>query len=217
MVELHADSITFIESDGEYVEVNDAGNGHLQCSSDRTYWCDHIQRVVTEGWDSRFITNLLDKDETWAVEYVNLEVPMIPSQNIWLSAQLHATKAVGGIPMFGVEVQTQFSIDPEFLGFIGEGEGRDTLRVMALNFLTGRPEFENSVCSSSMHSMSAQRQWRLDMDGDNRTRQFMQHYSVFTENKCLKCLGSSGDMSDMADLVPDDRSPSGNQSPWSRQ
>lgn len=182
-------------------EISFEDNGHMLCDQDQTYWCVHIQKIVKDGLDVPHIWDLTQYD---GVEWVAIEVPIIPAHNQWAPVRLAVTK-VGGQPMIRAKMLGD-SYEEVFLGFLAPGEGRMTLRAMVYDWFRGTVDPDSLNCQSKSHKFAAQMRWESDMKDEMKGP--AQLWCVWRTGACLSCTYSADD--DNSDLIPD-----AGTNPWS--
>lgn len=172
------------------VAIRQLDNGHLECTKDKTYWCDHISDSVQRD---------LDVEPFWKqaelIVTTFMEVPIIPTANLWDRVRLDT---IGKIQGFSVVQIGAHGEREDFIGFIHPGEGRRILRTMLFDWFAGNVD-ENIECDSKAHSYAAQMRW--EADGKNHIKSLAQRWSAWYTGSCLFC--SSGGSNDFSDLVPD--------------
>lgn len=174
-------------------------NGHLMCEDCGTYWCLHVEKAVKESQDTAWI---------WEENYpdpVQLEVPIIPTSNLWATVLLEKPDRPASM-MYRVEYHMVVTGDGVFIGFIHPSEGRSVLRSMLLDWFTGTQAQDNMDCKSRGHGFN--QITRLQRDMNNPSLRVAQQWSIWATGKCLGC---TYDSDKSADLVPD-VAPS--HSPW---
>jgi hypothetical protein len=183
--------------------IHEARNGHLECLTDGsgTYWCEHIQDMLTAGEDAKSI---------WAnstLGGLRLQVPYVPTLNQWATVELGAEHfgnyevyLLPFLDKYGDEKETK-----ELLGYFSPGEGRQVLRNMIHAWFQPQMYRADKIgqCIMTGHSYASQVLWKEDIDqASTDSRRVAQLWSVYTTGFCLPCRGVA-DYATGDDLVPD--------------
>lgn len=176
--------------------ITPLSNGHLKCDICDTYWCKHIQAVVTRNEDSPSIF--------WNAELPSrrIAVPMMPTTNQWAEVTLEPAVELRSLSYEVILPETDARTgDPElhFLGYIHPGEGRMILRSMIYDWFRGHVDVENLECKSRGHKLTQQNRWITDLADPQRSA--AQLWSVWTTGTCLGCSFTTDGIDD---LIPDD-------------
>jgi len=181
------------------------GDGHLVCTEGDCYgeagrvnWCEHIEALVRSGEDSIPFWNGTLED--FNLEYVFIQVPMMPSHDLWTAVQFSETKSPDML-MASMRRDVAPS-DIINLGFCSAGEGRLALRSLVKEtfdqFWLENPSEE---CVSKMHNMVGQRAWtNAKKQGGNAW--FLERWLVWQTGGCRTCFLGSMAPGDHTDLVP---------------
>jgi len=165
-------------------------NGHLMCEECGTYWCLHVEKFVKDEDDVDIIWSNYPDD-------VHLEVPVIPTANLWASINLIQSPKMSST-VYRVEYEsTHESGEIFFIGFTHPSEGRVVLRSMLLDWFTGTQADDAMNCTSRGHGYN--QVMRLKRDSKDAGKKITQQWSIWATGKCLGCTFSSGAS---PDLVP---------------
>ena len=180
---------------GELLEVVTTNSGYLKCSFDRTYWCKHVEAVVTCSYDSE---ELWDEGFAVADLHLNAMVPIVPSKNLWLDADL-LYRRIGDTITAKVmarpeDSKGEYDID---LGYIHPGEGRVSIRLAAIQWFYANVPVNSLACEASSHGF--RQSLKLAEDLKDPAAALPQMWTMWRSRTCLMCTYSPSD----AD-VPDD-------------
>lgn len=165
-------------------------NGHIECSLCSTYWCEHIEKVVTSGYD---VSALWEK---YAEEQF-VAVPMIPTANQWAIVKLTEAET-HAVPTYTVTLDDpDLPFSSHTVGYIHESEGRAVLRSMVIDWFWGTQEALVNGCESRGHGYKQEMAYKRDIKNDKGL--IAQKWSIWSTKKCLGC---TFDLSGNPDLVP---------------
>lgn len=178
------------------VMVTPRPTGTLACSRCTPNWCEHIQRVVTDGLDATSVWDHVISNPTLP----NVTVPILPSKNLWLTVQLlRPENPVGSITSAKVKISHPKPIprrpeSEEVLGFIAEGEGRNVLRQMLLDWFEPLVPPDGHVlsdgCKNLHHSPSTQYKLVNEVRG-SQVNKFANAWTNYHFQKCIICHEST--------------------------
>lgn len=180
-------------------------NGHIKCEDDQKYWCEHVQGVIIQSLDAESLWEEFTDNPAG----IEIEVPMVPSSNLWArvtlqdAEQKYACRQViwdsSVVPwLTGTLTGPSSRVDqPNFIGYLLPGEGRMVIRNMMFDWFKGLGEI-GVTCSSSSHGYKEEREWIKAIN--NSVRKWGELWSVYTTGFCLDC-NPTGGWSD--DLIPE--------------
>lgn len=200
---------SIVTDDGAILVVE--SNGFILCKSDSTYWCSHIELAVRRGEDTPYLASLLEVERGHVPPIVHpMSVPMFPTHNLWEDVNLEPTAIGNGGTWAWAVTRYDGQGNKEFIGFIGEGEGRLVVRTMLFdNF--AQVDTSSLECKNPTHGLIQEREWKKAIqDSQGATAQY---YSVARSGKCLACRARLADPN-AEDLVPQDTG--GPKSPWDK-
>jgi hypothetical protein len=169
----------------------DDGNIECQACPDTPVWCMHIERLTIENGDAEFMWQNFGEESAFG-----LQIPMFPTKSLWTRAELRYVSKVNAYIVF---IQTEEGTEHVQMGYLHQGEGRNVIRQMILDWFDGRYGMSTTIkCVSASHKVSSEMAWVDAMKDDNK--RILNFWSVWDTHTCVYCKNGEGDISD---LIPD--------------
>lgn len=167
---------------------------HIVCddcaspTGDDVLWCMHIELLTIENGDADWIWS-------WAPTF-EVMIPMFPTSGLWVRASLRLVEKYDACV---VSIETDESTEHIRMGFLHEGEGRNVIRQMILDWFDGQFGASTDLkCMSASHKLSSEVVWGDAMRDANK--RILNFWSVWDTHTCVYCRNGEGDISD---LIPD--------------
>lgn len=161
--------------------VNPRPTGALVCSKCQPSWCRHIQYVVEHGLDDRSVW-----DHGFSLDpcLPNVSIPVMPSFSLWMSVKL--TRVGDSTAVLKVYIHHPRPTEAEkLLGFIGEGEGRNILRQMVIEWFEPRLHGDPVACGNILHSVG--RDVRQSEVVQDEAGKFANAWTLYHFGECIVC------------------------------